>query len=77
MCEPVPHPEYTKDFPTCLRITFENLLRANRSMPFWLLRSRLNLTAHAPLYRYAHVAWRANRLLPKLRLSAEKILTAV
>ena len=77
MCEPVPHPEYTKDFPTCLRITFENLLRANRSMPFWLLRSRLNLTAHAPLYRYAHVAWRANRLLPKLRLSAEKILTAI
>ena len=34
------------------------------------------LIAHAPLYRYAQVAWCANRLLPKLRLSAEKILTA-
>ena len=69
----IPHPEQKRHLPSCMVSSLENLLRANRYMPFWLWRSRLNIPGHAPLYRYAKTAWRILRLLPDARMSANRL----
>lgn len=59
----IAHPEYKQDMPGCLTISFQNLLNANRTMPIWLRRSRLNLMHHDSLWRY--LVGKARRRLSK------------
>lgn len=74
ICEVVPHPEYTHDHPTTMLASFRNLMSANRHMPFWLWRSRLNLLHHETLHRYLAGAVRLHRLMPKLESAVAKML---
>lgn len=64
ICEVVPHPESKNDHPTCLLATFRNLLSANKKIPFWLRRSRLNLLHHESLLSYLSGALKIVRTLP-------------
>ncbi|MCC2658428.1 MAG: hypothetical protein K0Q76_3536 [Panacagrimonas sp.] len=73
MCEVVPHPEYTRDHPTAMAASFRNLLNANRHMPFWLRRSRLNLLHHEALHRYLLGAARLRRLMPQVEAAVARM----
>jgi len=74
MCEVVPHPEYKHDHPTCMMASFRNLLSANKHMPWWLRRSRLNLLHHESLYRYVMGAASLYRRMPQAAAAVERIL---
>jgi hypothetical protein len=76
MCEVVPHPEYKRDHPTCMMASFRNLLNANKHMPWWLRRSRLNLMHHESLYRYVSGAAALYRRMPAATESVERILAS-
>ncbi|THD03316.1 hypothetical protein B1810_09955 [Panacagrimonas perspica] len=77
MCEVVPHPEYKRDHPACMMASFRNLLNANRHMPWWLRRSRLNLMHHESLYRYVTGAATLYRRMPAATESVDRILAGV
>jgi hypothetical protein len=74
VCEVVPHPESSRDHPTTMLASFRNLLSANRHMPFWLRRNRLNLLHHETLHRYLIGAATLYRRLPRLAESVERML---
>ena len=76
MCEVVPHPEYKRDHPTCMMASFRNLLNANKHMPWWLRRSRLNLMHHESLYRYVSGAAALYRRMPAATESVDRILAS-
>lgn len=65
ICRVVPHPEYAADLPTRLSTSLQNLLDANRHIPLWLRRSRLNLMHHDSLWHYMAHALAARRMLPE------------
>lgn len=71
----IPHPESTADMPDRLIRSLENLLAANRHMPVWLRRSRLNVAAHEPLHRYAISALRLMWMLPRAQASVAQLGT--
>lgn len=73
VCEVVPHPEYSQDHPTTMLASFRNLLSANRHMPFWLRRNRLNLLHHEALHRYLMGAATLYRRLPLLADSVSRM----
>lgn len=73
VCDVVPHPEYAHDHPTSMVASFRNLMRANRHMPFWLRRSRLNLLHHEALHRYLAGALRLHRLMPQVEAAAARL----
>lgn len=64
ICKPVPHPEYSEDMPGCVAASFENMVSANRHIPLWLRRCRLNLMHHDSLFNYVAGALKARRILP-------------
>jgi hypothetical protein len=74
ICEVVPHPEYTQDHPTTMLASFRNLMSANRHMPFWLRRSRLNLLHHEALHRYLIGAAKLHRLMPRVEASVARMI---
>lgn len=76
VCEVVPHPEYSRDHPTSMLASFGNLLRANRYMPFWLRRNRLNLLHHEALHRYLIGAATLHRRMPLLADSVARMSEA-
>lgn len=76
VCEVVPHPEHTRDHPTTMLASFRNLMSANRHMPWWLRRSRLNLLHHESLSRYLAGAVRLHRLMPRLEAAVERMAVA-
>lgn len=49
---PVPHPEYTEDWPAALSISLSNLLLTHQYFPMWMFRSRLNFMSHESLIKY-------------------------
>lgn len=73
ICEVVPHPESKQDHPTCLLASFRNLLSANRHIPFWLRRSRLNLLHHESLLGYLAGAMKLKRRLPLVEASVARM----
>lgn len=73
VCEVVPHPEYSHDHPTTMLASFRNLLSANRHMPFWLRRNRLNLLHHEALHRYLIGAVTLHRQMPRLADSVSRM----
>lgn len=76
VCEVVPHPEYTRDHPATMLASFRNLMKANRHMPLWLRRSRLNLLHHEALHRYLAGAAKLHRLIPRVEASVARMLNA-
>ena len=52
MWKVVPHPERVEDYPESLVQSFENVLNGNRYLPWWLMKSRLNIMSHMRLPRY-------------------------
>lgn len=76
VCEVVPHPEYTHDHPTTMLASFQNLMSANRRIPFWLRRSRLNLLHHEALHRYLLGAAKLHRLMPRVEASVARMRAA-
>lgn len=76
VCEVVPHPEYTRDHPATMLASFCNLMSANRHMPFWLRRSRLNLLHHEALHRYLAGAVRLHRQMPRIEASVARMVAA-
>lgn len=74
VCEVVPHPEYSRDHPTTMLASFRNLLNANRHMPVWLRRNRLNLLHHEALHRYVMGAATLFRRLPLLEASVDRMM---
>ncbi len=74
ICEVVPHPEYAQDHPTGMLASFRNLLNANRHMPFWLRRSRLNLMHHEALHRYVMGAATLHRRMPLVVASVDRMM---
>jgi hypothetical protein len=77
LCEVVPHPESKHDHPTCLLATFRNLLSANKKMPFWLRRSRLNLLHHESLLDYLTGAIKITQRLPLAEASYARMSKSV
>ncbi len=74
MCEPVPHPEYNQDHPTCVVASFRNLFSANKHMLIWLRRSRLNLLHDETLFDYLTGAMRLKKRLPLAEASVQTML---
>lgn len=74
ICEVVPHPEYAQDHPTAMLASFRNLLNANRHIPFWLRRSRLNLMHHEALHRYVMGAAKLHRRMPLVVASVDRMM---
>lgn len=76
VCEVVPHPEYTRDHSTTMLVSLRNLMSANRRMPFWLRRCRLNLLHHEALHRYLLGAVKVHRLMPRIEDAVARIRAA-
>lgn len=73
VCQVVPHPEYKQDLPTRLTASLGNVVNANRYIPFWLRRARLNVMSHEPMHRYLITALRAERALHRAQTSIARI----
>lgn len=73
ICEVVPHPEHSQDHPTTMLASLLNLLSANRHIPFWLRRNRLNLLHHESLHRYLIGAATLYRKLPLISESVARM----
>lgn len=76
VCDVVPHPEYARDHPTTMVASLRNVMRANRHMPIWLRRSRLNLLHHEALHRYLFGAAKLHRLMPKVEAAVARVVAA-
>lgn len=76
ICEVVPHPEQSQDHPTTMLASFRNLLSANRHIPVWLRRNRLNLLHHEALHRYLIGATTLYRQLPQLSDAVARMTAA-
>jgi len=59
MWQVVPHPEFVEDFPEGLVQSLENTIRANKAIPWWLMKCRLNIMSHLPLPQYLVASIRA------------------
>jgi len=69
MWQVVPHPEWVADFVPGMLGSLENILGAQRHMPLWLRRCRLNAVAHTALPRYLLAAFTLWRGLPRARIA--------
>lgn len=77
VCEVVPHPEHTYDYPRAVLASLRNVLSAHRHMPYWLWRSRLNFLHHESLYRYLLGGMKLKRLMPQVAASVERTMSTV
>jgi len=78
-CRPVPHPEYPDDIFSCTLASFQNALGWMKSFGWWLLRSRLSVSAHFSLpeliaFTYGILRWMkpANESLRRIQEKIEK-----
>lgn len=74
---PIPHPEFTEDWPSALALSIENLILLHRHIPLWMFRSRLNFMSHESMYNYFYYATKASLLSPavsKKAIELDKIL---
>lgn len=77
ICEVVPHPEYREDLPGCITTSLGNIMNAQRHVPLWLRRCRLNVMSHESLVSYLYAAYRARKAVPRAETSARRLLDDV
>lgn len=73
LCQPVPHPEFNRDFVRASAISMANTVRWGRSLFWWLRRSRLFMASHEPLWKILWSGWRTQGLLAPGKENMRKI----
>ena len=63
LCEPVPHPEFTRDFVLCMATTMKNMGAWGKKFGWWLRASRLCTAHHDSLLRLIANGIRSRRRL--------------
>jgi len=65
LCQVVPHPEFSRDFPLAMAVSMANMEKWGRNFGRWLRKSRLSMAHHEPLFKLALSGLRTRRLVPK------------
>ena len=63
MCRVAPHPEVPEDYLSGMIVTLQNMNDWGREFIWWLRRSRLCFSHHAPLWSFVLTSIKMNRML--------------
>lgn len=74
--EVVPHPEFARDYLTCMRASLGNFFRATPSMGLWLRRCRLNFIHHESTLKALLGGWALYRTMGPAFSATERLLEA-
>ncbi len=72
LCQVVPHPEFSRDFPLAMSVSMKNMESWGREFGMWLSRSRLCMASHDSTFKLLWGAFKARKVMPvaveKMRL---------
>jgi len=74
LCQPVPHPEFNRDFVAAMAVSDMNIQKWGKKFGWWLRRSRLCMLHHEPLIGLVRAGLRERRSAAKTAESTLRIL---